>query len=337
VSFTGALFEPVMRPLFRVPGCGSFPFMMSITSGYPVGSKIVADLYHNKMCSKIEAQRLLAFCSTSGPLFMIGAVGIGMFNMKESGIIIMISHYIGVLTVGILFRFYGYKSSSLYDIKPEGIKNALSNFKSTLLKEKRPIGLLLSNAVNNSISAILTVGGFIILFSVIIRLLNQSGIMNILSNIISLVLAPIGMHHGLSSPIASGLLEMTIGSKLISSSQGPLIQKISAISGIIAWSGFSIHAQVASMISQTDLKISIYILSKALHMFFSGIYSFLIIKLGIIPIALGTMSTASIEKTSGWMESFASSMSVFVFSFMIFIVAAIIIRTLLKLRSSITH
>lgn len=48
VSFIGSLLEPVMRPLFNVPGCGSFSFLISITSGYPIGSKIVADLYQKK-------------------------------------------------------------------------------------------------------------------------------------------------------------------------------------------------------------------------------------------------------------------------------------------------
>lgn len=31
----GVLLEPIMRPLFNVPGCGSFAFAMGVTSGYP--------------------------------------------------------------------------------------------------------------------------------------------------------------------------------------------------------------------------------------------------------------------------------------------------------------
>lgn len=35
VKAAGVLLEPVMRPLFNVPGCGSFAVAMGITSGYP--------------------------------------------------------------------------------------------------------------------------------------------------------------------------------------------------------------------------------------------------------------------------------------------------------------
>ena len=58
---------------------GAFALAMGITSGYPVGAKVAKDLYNNKLCTKIEAERLLSFTNSSGPLFIIGTVGISMF------------------------------------------------------------------------------------------------------------------------------------------------------------------------------------------------------------------------------------------------------------------
>ena len=78
-----------MYPLFRVPGIGSFAYAMSITSGYPMGTKIVSDLRNQNLCSIEEGQRLLALCSTSGPLFVIGAVAVGMFNNLYLGVILI--------------------------------------------------------------------------------------------------------------------------------------------------------------------------------------------------------------------------------------------------------
>src|SRR5690606_32732679 len=49
VKFFGVLLEPIMRPIFNVPGEGSFAFAMSITSGYPVGAKIVSRLRTDKI------------------------------------------------------------------------------------------------------------------------------------------------------------------------------------------------------------------------------------------------------------------------------------------------
>lgn len=94
VRFIGCLLEPVMRPLFNVPGEGSFAFAMSITSGYPVGVKITSKLRQEGTITKAEAQRMAAFCSTSGPLFILGAVGVGMFHSPQVGIALAICHYI---------------------------------------------------------------------------------------------------------------------------------------------------------------------------------------------------------------------------------------------------
>ncbi len=35
IKSLGILLEPIMRPVFNVPGCGSFALAMGVTSGYP--------------------------------------------------------------------------------------------------------------------------------------------------------------------------------------------------------------------------------------------------------------------------------------------------------------
>ena len=283
VNFIGALLEPVMRPLFNVPGCGSFPFVMSITSGYPVGSKIVAELYNKKLCSKTEAQRLLSFCSTSGPLFMLGAVGIGMLHNKYYGVIIALSHYLGAITVGLIFRFYKSKDTGKATNNKTSIKDAVKKLLKYYADDKRPVGFLLSDAVKNSVNSILTVGGFIIIFSVIIRLLILSHITDALSSWLYAIFHSTGINRQIITPIVSGFFEITVGSKLISSSHAILYQKIAAISGIISWSGLSIIAQTAGMISNTDLNLKVYVFCKFLHSIFSSIYALLLINYTNMP------------------------------------------------------
>ncbi len=36
IRAAGILLEPIMRPMFNVPGVGSFAFAMGISSGYPI-------------------------------------------------------------------------------------------------------------------------------------------------------------------------------------------------------------------------------------------------------------------------------------------------------------
>lgn len=44
VDIIGKLLEPIMKPVFNLPGISTFPFSMSIVSGYPMGGKIVSNL-----------------------------------------------------------------------------------------------------------------------------------------------------------------------------------------------------------------------------------------------------------------------------------------------------
>lgn len=99
-----------MRPIFNVPGEGAFPLIMGIISGYPVGAKIVTNFRKNNICSKEEAERLLTFTNNSGPLFIIGTIGISLFGNTSIGIILFITHLLSSLTVGFLFRFWKIKS-----------------------------------------------------------------------------------------------------------------------------------------------------------------------------------------------------------------------------------
>lgn len=89
VSSIGKLLNKYMRPIFNVPGIGAYAFIMGIISGYPVGAKIVTKFRQNGECSKAEAERLLSFTNNSGPLFIIGTVGVSMFGYSLIRIIIV--------------------------------------------------------------------------------------------------------------------------------------------------------------------------------------------------------------------------------------------------------
>lgn len=79
VSKIGKLLNKIMKPIFNVPGTGAYAFVMGVISGYPVGAKIVTNFREQGICSKAQCERLLAFTNNSGPLFIIGTVGISLF------------------------------------------------------------------------------------------------------------------------------------------------------------------------------------------------------------------------------------------------------------------
>ncbi len=86
VHFMGELLEPLMKPLFNVPGVGAFVLAMGFASGYPMGAKLTTRLREQNMVTRSEGERLVAFTSTSDPLFLFGAIAVGFFHQVELGV-----------------------------------------------------------------------------------------------------------------------------------------------------------------------------------------------------------------------------------------------------------
>ena len=107
VDIIGVIINPITQFIFNVSGKSALVFAISAVSGYPVGARLASDLRLNQDISQYEGQRLVSFCSTSGPLFIIGAVAVGMLNDSYLGYVMLICHYLGAITVGLLFRRYG--------------------------------------------------------------------------------------------------------------------------------------------------------------------------------------------------------------------------------------
>lgn len=270
VSFTGKCLQPIMSPMFNVSGEGAFPFSMSIISGYPIGAKVASSLREKGIITKTEAERVVCFSSTSGPLFMLGAVAIGMLNNSSAAPLIMYPHYLGAVTIGIFLRFYKHNEKPSNRKKGHNIRSMVND-----LNKNYSIGSILSNAVKNSLSTIILVGGFIIFYSVLTELLFTSKIFNKLIYLIDSV-SPFRINKELLHGFIAGFLEVTTGCKKIASLNIDFIYKILIINFLIGWSGFSIHSQSFSFISKTDINSKVYILSKFLHGILSSFYTLII-------------------------------------------------------------
>ncbi|RFU71158.1 sporulation integral membrane protein YlbJ [Peribacillus saganii] len=279
VKFIGVLLEPLMRPLFKVPGVGGFVWAMGMASGYPSGAKLTARLRQEKQLTRIEAERLVSFTNSSNPLFIFGAVSIGFFYNPNLGIILASSHYLGNFCVGLLMRFHGKKEN--LEKKPKrstlSIKQALRELHRTRIKEKRPLGKLLGDAVLSSIQTLLMIGGFIILFSVINKLLYHMKITGLLAKGVEYVLVLLGFPDVLSIPLISGMFEITLGSQMTSGVQeATLMQQAIITSFILAFCGFSVQAQVASILSETDIRFYPFFFARIAHGFLAGFITFVL-------------------------------------------------------------
>jgi sporulation integral membrane protein YlbJ len=278
VSFLGILLEPFMRPIFRVPGVGGFVWAMGLASGFPAGAKFTARLRQEGQLTAIEAERLVSFTNSSNPLFMSGAIAVGFFGDATLGLLLMTSHYLGNICVGLIMRFHGKEkqkvASSEYHLP--SIRKAFSALYQTRSREYRPIGKLLGDSVNHSIQTLLMIGGFIIIFSVLNKILSVVHITQSLSAIISLLLIPFHIPSELSLPLLSGLFEITLGSQMASETTGAsLFNQVIITSFVLAFSGFSVQAQVASILADTDIRFQPFFIARIFHGCFAAFFTLL--------------------------------------------------------------
>ncbi|OPJ56923.1 sporulation integral membrane protein YlbJ [Alkalithermobacter paradoxus] len=290
VDLIGLFLEPITQFLFNVPGKGSFAFVMSIISGYPVGIKIVSELREKNEVSKHEGQRLASFCSTSGPLFVIGAVGIGMFKNPVIGYLLLFSHYLSALTVGIFFRDYGEKYSRCNKTNI-GLLNGIKSIAHTNTTNKRGFYSILGDCINDSINTILKVGGFIMIFSVVFRILKITNFIDTITSFLFILLSRFNVSQELIYAFISGVFEITIGCNNVALAQdSPLLLRIALSSFMISFSGISIIAQACSFLNKTDINTSIYIFSKFLQGLVSFVYVYLLYPLFEYRLAISTFN-----------------------------------------------
>lgn len=275
VNILGKLLNKIMKPLFNVRGEGSFAFIMGLISGYPVGAKIACNFRENNICSKEECERLLSFTNNSGPLFIVGTVGISMFGNSTIGLLLLITHILACITVGIIFRFWKSDSSNF-----NYVENKNSHYKKYKNVTFSNLGEVLGISITNSISTILMIGGFVVIFSSIISILKACGILHSLILVLTPVFNFLHIDCSFISGILTGLLEITNGISSISSINIKHISvNIIIAAFLLGFGGLSVLLQVLSIISKTDLSIKPYIYAKILHGFLAALYTFFVINI----------------------------------------------------------
>lgn len=298
VHFLGTILDPIMRPLFRVPGIGGFVMAMGLVSGYPVGARLTSQLWEQKLLSRVESERLVAFTTTADPIFLIGAVAIGFFHNVTLATIFIVSHYGASFIVGFLMTFHGRSSEAseacekseladLCEVNEPRIKSntqahsmfirAIHAMHRARLQDGRPLGQLITQAIEVSLKLVFIIGGLVVFFAVVIELLTLVHIMDILYQVAHWLLPMIGIPSTLSPAFVNGFFEVTLGAKFAGEPQGStaLVHQVALASFILSWGGLSVHAQIVSLLSHTTMRYAPFVVARLLH----GIIALLLVYL----------------------------------------------------------
>ena len=249
-------FNKIAKKLFNLKGVAFYCFIMSVLSGYPVGSKIISELYLNGYINEGESSRMAILCSTSGPLFTIGAVGIGMFNSKICGFLIYLCHVLSAIFTALIFRNYGKKPSS------------------SLTLNKEPINNVLYSCMYNSVISCLIVGGFISVFYVFAEILSNFNLLFFLEKPLSILLNGTLNGKEIANAFVYGLVECTRGTKNLSLC-GTNALTVSLATALCSFGGISIIMQSIVFLSKAKVKLKIFALQKTIQMLISFALCFL--------------------------------------------------------------
>lgn len=264
-GYIGRALEGFMRPLFNVPGACASAFVLGFVGGYPVGARTALSLYQKGMCTKTEAERLLSFCNNSGPAFILGVVGAGVFASSRVGVLLYLAHAAASICVGLFFRFYR-----------RGKKGREARVSPKFEAERFTTAF--TGAVKNSFLSTLNICAFVVFFTVVIRLLFLSGARPALARLLGVLLSPLGFTQEWAERLLTGAIELSSGVWTLSGAGG-MAGRMSMAAFMLGWAGLSVHCQVLSFLGGSGLSVRTYIAGKFLHGGLAALFTALLVRL----------------------------------------------------------
>ena len=233
----GALTATVGKPLgraYKLSPVVAYPFLMSLLSGYPVGARVLSDLYQKGLIDRDDALHAASFTSTSGSMFVLGSVGAVILKDIPAAVVILVSHYLGAFLNGFLYRG----------------KRAGHTLPMLVFPESES---LLSDAMYESVLSLAAVGGFI-------------AVANLVGDMVLDLLSLCGIGRFLEDSVGGALLyslfEVTRGCVEFGALGMGRIRTAALCCLAVSFGGLSVLLQSLAFLGKTGLKAPKYLLMK---------------------------------------------------------------------------
>ncbi len=238
----GSKLQGPMSLLFGVSGTGAGVFILGILGGYPAGAAIIADLLERGDLECGEAKKLLAFCNNSGPSFLIGAIGIGVFHSAAAGLLLYMVHILAAVITGLFLS-----GTECPPHKEDKVFISSANLSTSL-----PV------AMGKAVPQILQICGYVVFFGAVCGCLEETGLLSPLCGTLALYTSlTLQQARGL----CMGLLELGCGIGAMSGSSltPAALTLCSLITGL---GGLSVCFQTAGVLHQSGIGLRSHILGR---------------------------------------------------------------------------
>ena len=237
------LFRRPVALLYNAPPIGGYVCLMSLLSGYPVGARLLGDLYKAGAIDGADARCISSFASTSGPLFVVGTVGTAMFGDPTFGYALLCCHVSGALLNGLLYRRKRAAGERTAFVPP-----CSDN--------------VLAAGMTDAILSVALVGGYIAVFGLAIDLLVSTGILGAVASPLGALMAKCGLDPRAADALCAGLIELTRGCKMMSEIGLQTKTALPLVAGMLSFGGVAIAVQSLSFCSVCGIRIGYFMLTK---------------------------------------------------------------------------
>ena len=253
------LAAPAAR-LFGVSGEAAAVFLLSLTGGYPLGAAAAAELGRAGRLDKEEGEHLLSFSDNTGPAFAVGALGVGVFHNALLGLFLWVVHALTAVLTGVLLSIGRPRTDTAA---------------ATRDTDAMPFAEALTGAVKSAVSALLSIGGYVVFFSALLGMADAAGLISTLSGALSRLT---GAADGVSRALIAGLLELSNG---IGAMRGlpPTPTTLSLAAFLLGWGGLCVHFQSLAVTADTSWTLKGRLGGKLLHGVLSAGFAYLLASL----------------------------------------------------------
>ena len=245
----GKLLTPLFKYLLHLSPITFFVMFLSMISGNPSGSKMARDYYDQHLISAKEMEGLMYFCNFASPLFILGTVGVVLYQSTTIGYLLLIAHLLG--SIAVFICCYPLLRSK------ETIRQVTVQF------PNQSFSAILIDCIESSLQTLIRVGGIIVFFYIISETFNIIEI----TQLFNVIMHPFIEDIGLASiePLVAGILEFTQGVTKVSQTTAPLQTKLVLTAFIISFTGLSVHTQSFMFAKNLNIPYLKYFIMRLLH------------------------------------------------------------------------
>ena len=236
IHYLTSAFSKICRTFLSVSDCGSFAVITGFLCGYPMGAKTASDLLDAQKISRSEASYLLSFCNNTSPAFILSYVVIQNLKKDSISIPFLLILTLTPLMMSFVFRLF-YRAKD--HIHPFSHMMQVSS--STASQSENLSANYFDRCIMNAFESITKVGGYMMMFSVLIQLLASA------------------LPDNTASLLLYSSLEISTGIRRLASSALYTSHKIILCAALTSFGGWCCIAQTYSMISGNHLPILPYI------------------------------------------------------------------------------